>query len=183
MQRILVVGSTGAGKSTMARSLGARLGLPYHEMDSLYFTGPGWAVNGEFTAQVADIAAAPAWIFDSFGHPDVRDLLWERADTVVWLDYSRRVVMPRVLRRSLRRTVLRERVFGGNRETWRGWLDREHPARWSWSQHATRRAYIGRRAGDPRFAPLRVIRLATPAEAAHWLKAVADAPQAPRRGP
>ncbi|MHA6765235.1 P-loop NTPase family protein [Streptacidiphilus sp. PAMC 29251] len=175
MKRILVAGITGAGKSTMARSLGAQLGLPYHEMDSLYFTGPDWAVNGEFVAQVTEIAAAPTWIFDSFGYPDVRDLLWERADTVVWLDYPRRVVMPRVLRRSLRRTVLRERVFGGNRETWRGWFDREHPAWWSWSQHGARRADIQQRADDPRFAPLQVIRLDSPAEAARWLRAVAAA--------
>ncbi len=41
MRRILVVGSTGAGKSTLARGLGGRLGLPYHEMDALYFTGTG----------------------------------------------------------------------------------------------------------------------------------------------
>ncbi|MER7684175.1 hypothetical protein [Streptomyces sp. NPDC097610] len=39
MRRILVVGSTGAGKSALARGLSARLGLPCHEMDALYFTG------------------------------------------------------------------------------------------------------------------------------------------------
>ncbi len=43
VERILVVGVTGAGKSTLARVLSGRLGLPYHEMDGLYFTGPDWA--------------------------------------------------------------------------------------------------------------------------------------------
>lgn len=41
------------------------------------------------------------------------------------MDYPRRVIMPRVLRRSVWRTVTREVLFGGNRETWTGWLDRK----------------------------------------------------------
>ncbi|MFF2847309.1 adenylate kinase [Streptomyces sp. NPDC058001] len=170
MQRILVVGITGAGKSTLARTLSRRLTLPFHEMDARYFTGPGWAVNAGFVAEIEHLTSAPGWIFDSFGYPEVRDLLWERADTIVWLDYPRRVVMPRVLRRSLRRTVLRERVFGGNRETTADWLSRDHPAWSAWTGHAARRAEIGRRCPDPRFAPLRVVRFGTPREADRWLR-------------
>src|SRR4051812_15403227 len=103
MRRILVAGVTGSGKSTLARAVGTRLEIPYHEMDELYFSGPNWMENPQFATRTREIAASSAWIFDSFGYPEVRDLLWERADTVVWLDYPRRVVMPRVLRRSLRR--------------------------------------------------------------------------------
>ncbi|GAA3596779.1 hypothetical protein GCM10022419_095010 [Nonomuraea rosea] len=172
MRRILVAGITGAGKSTMARALSTRLAVPYHEMDALHYTGPGWTVNGEFAARIAEIASSPAWIFDSYGYPEVRDLLWERADTVIWLDYGRRVIMPRVLRRSLRRTLTRERIFGGNRETLANWFRRDHPVWWAWSQHGTRRADIHQRAHDPRFAPLHVIRFAAPQEAENWLRTV-----------
>ncbi|MEU9339346.1 adenylate kinase [Streptomyces sp. NPDC048290] len=172
MDRILVVGVTGAGKSTLARALGDRLGLPYHELDGLYYDGPGWSVNPSFAEEVRRFAAGPRWVVDSLGYPEVRDLLWERADTVLWLDYPRRVVMPRVLRRSLRRSAGREVLFGGNRETWAGWLSREHPVRWSWSQHAARHREIARRVADPRFAPLRAVRLRHPGETAAWLKSV-----------
>ncbi|MGI3228458.1 adenylate kinase [Streptomyces sp. GTA36] len=133
MQRILVAGITGAGKTTMAQALSARLQVPFHEMDSLVYTGPDWTVDPGLHEQVAKIAATPAWIFDSFGHPDVRDLLWTSADTVIWLDYPRAVVMPRVLRRSLRRTLLREKVFGGNVETLSSWFTGDHPAWSSWT--------------------------------------------------
>jgi adenylate kinase family enzyme len=169
VERILVVGATGAGKSTLARAVSGRLGLPYHEMDTLYFNGPDWAVNTGFTEDVSRLAAGPRWIIDSLGYPEVRDLLWDRADTVVWLDYPKRVIMPRVLRRSIRRTATREVLFGGNRETWTGWLSREHPAWWSWSQHGTRRREVERRVRDPRFAPLDTLRFGHPKDTAAWL--------------
>ncbi|MCA1217974.1 adenylate kinase [Streptomyces sp. 8L] len=170
-RRVLVVGSTGAGKTTMAGALSRKLGLPHHEMDALYFGGPGWRVNEGFAEEVARIAAGPRWIIDSLGYPEVRDVLWEKADTIVWLDYPRRVIMPRVLRRSLRRSLLRERIFGGNRETWAEWLTRDHPAWSAWRGHADRRAEIARRTRAARFAPLRVVRLTAPARAAAWLRA------------
>lgn len=88
---------------------------------------------------------------------------------MLWLDYGKRVVMPRVLRRSLPRTVTRERVFGGNRESWAGRLSREHPVWWAWSQHAGRRSEIARRTSDPRFSPLRTVRFPHPDDTAAWV--------------
>ncbi|MEV6055160.1 hypothetical protein [Streptomyces sp. NPDC052107] len=79
MERVLVAGISGAGESTPARSVSGVLGLPYHEMDALYFTGPGWAVNSGFAEEVSRVAAGPRWIVDSIGYPEVRDLLWGRA--------------------------------------------------------------------------------------------------------
>ncbi|WP_424217230.1 adenylate kinase (plasmid) [Streptomyces sp. BI20] len=172
MERVLVVGSTGAGKTVFARALGARLGLPHHEMDALYYTGPGWAVNEDLVGEVARLVARPRWIVDSLGDPRVRGPLWDRADTVVWLDYPRRVVMPRVLRRSLRRSVTREALFGGNRERWREWASREHPAWWAWARHADRRREIDRLVHDPRHAPLTVHRFDHPRAAAAWSRSL-----------
>lgn len=172
MRRVLVAGSTGAGKTTMARRLAALLDIRFHEMDALAITGPGWQDNPRLAEDVSQISSGASWIFDSLGYPDVRDLLWTRADTVVWLDYPRPVVMRRVLRRSAARTLLRRRIFGGNVETLAGWFSADHPAWWAWSQYANRRADIAGRCADPRFAPLRVVRLATPREAGDWLAAL-----------
>jgi adenylate kinase family enzyme len=172
VNRILVAGSTGAGKTTLARTLAERLAIGFHEMDALAITGPGWQDNPRLYEEVARISSGASWIFDSFGHPDVRDLLWTRADTVVWLDYSRPVVMRRVLRRSLARTLFRRRIFGGNIETAGSWFSADHPARWAWSQYANRRADIADRCADLRFAPLDVVHLPTPRAARAWLGTV-----------
>lgn len=169
MKRVLVAGSTGAGKTTLARAIAGRFAIPFHEMDALAIVGPHWEENPRLLEEVSRISSGSSWIFDSFGYPQVRDLLWSRADTVVWLDYSRPVIMRRILRRSAARTLLRRRIFGGNIETLGDWFKADHPAWWAWSQHAHRRVDIAVRCADPRFAPLDVIHLATPQEARLWL--------------
>jgi adenylate kinase family enzyme len=103
MQRILVAGSTRAGQTTLARVITGRLAIPFHEMDALAFAGPGWRENEQLVRDVGRIASGPCWVFDSLGYPQVRDVLWSRADTIVWLDYSRAVVMRRVLRATPRK--------------------------------------------------------------------------------
>jgi adenylate kinase family enzyme len=168
VQRVLVVGITGAGKTTMARAIGARLGLPFHQMDALAW-GPGWSEAPDLERTVELITAGPRWVFDSLGYARVTEMMWDRADTIVWLDYSRRITFSRAFRRSVVRTARREEIFNGNRETWRDWLTRDHPAWWSWTEHPRRRALISARLGEPRNQHLAVHRLGDPRAARRWL--------------
>jgi len=172
MRRVLVAGISGAGKSTLARELSARLSLPYVDMDGL-FHGPNWQPRPEFGDEVAQFAATDAWIVDSHGYASVRDLLWSRADAVIWLDYPRSIVMYRVIRRTVLRRWRRERLFNGNIEPplWTIFTDREHVVRWAWSQYARRRADLIRRSEDPEFAHLTVTRLRHPRDTERWLTA------------
>jgi adenylate kinase family enzyme len=170
VRRVLVVGMSGAGKTTAARRIAAHIGAPFHEMDALAW-GPRWTPAPDLVPAVARIVAEPVWVFDSWGYAEVRDVMWAAADTIVWLDYPARIVLPRLIRRSLRRSARRTVVFGGNRETWSGWLDREHPV---WQAAATmrsRRFYLAGRTG--RSQNLRTVRLMSPAELDRW---IADIP-------
>lgn len=171
MRRVLVAGISGCGKTTLARRLSVLIGVPHIELDALHH-GPGWTVRPDFERDVAGFAATDGWVVDSFGYPSVRDLLWARVDTVVWLDLPRRTVMWRVLRRSALRAATRRELWNGNRERFADWLDPEHPIRWAWSQHAGRRIEIGRRLAEPRHAHLRAVRLRSPAQARRWLATV-----------
>jgi adenylate kinase family enzyme len=168
MQRVLVAGITGSGKTTFAREVSRRADLPFHEMDALYH-GPEWTPIPSFAADVAAIAAGERWVFDSHGYEEVRDLVWSRADSVVWLAYPRLVAAARVTRRSLNRALGREPIFNGNTETLRDWLDPEHPVQWVWSQYDLRRADLEARFADPAYAGIRRVRLQTPAAARRWL--------------
>jgi hypothetical protein len=169
VQRILVVGMSGAGKTTLASRLGRLLDLPFHELDALAF-GPGWSADPGYGDAVARIAAGPAWVVDSWALPAARQPLWAAADAVVWLDYPARVVLPRVLRRSVLRTARREPVFGGNREQLRGWFDLEHPV-WHAALHLRERRGETARLVAHHDVP-EVVRLTTPRAAETWLQTV-----------
>jgi adenylate kinase family enzyme len=169
VKRILVVGMTGAGKTSAARRIAARLEVPFHEMDALAL-GPGWSTPPDLVPRVRAIAATPGWVFDSYGYPQVRDLLWAAADGIVWLDYPRRLVVWRAWRRSMWRTLRRERVFGGNRETLAAWFTPGHPVRHAWRGYDERRRQIAARIeAAPHIA---TVRLERPARLERWLDAL-----------
>ena len=168
-------GITGVGKSTFARALAEQQRLPYIEMDAL-FHGPNWEPIPSFVEDVTEIVERPRWVFDSHGYSAVRDLMWSRADTVVWLDYSRAVVMRRVLWRSTRRAGFSEFIFNDNVERFRDWLDPEHPVQWAWTQYQWRRDDMTRRFADPKYAHLRRVRISKPRAAGLWLSRVAPRP-------
>jgi adenylate kinase family enzyme len=166
VRRVLVAGNTGAGKTTAARRVAQRRGLLFHEVDELAFR-PGWAPDPGYVGALREIARGDRWVLDSWGDPRVRDELWRRADTVVWLDYPLRVVLPRLVRRSVRRTVRREQIFNGNVESYREWFSRDHPVRSALRDHRPRRAETARRL--TLFPHLRVVQFCSPRQAERWL--------------
>ncbi|NIX77469.1 AAA family ATPase [Microvirga terricola] len=89
MRRILVIGSPGAGKSTLARRLAQRLGLPLIHLDREYF-GPGWTMppRDEWREKVKGLAARPEWVMDG-NYASTFDLRVPRATVVIWLDVGR----------------------------------------------------------------------------------------------
>ena len=178
MDRVLVGGITGSGKTTFARELARRTGLPYYELDA-YYHGPGWQPIPTFEVDVAAAAEQPEWVFDSHGYPQVRDLLWSRADTVIWLDYSRPVVMRRVLARSAARAITGRPIFNGNTETFRAWLSPEHPVQWAVTNYRRRREQMWQGFTEARFGHLRRVRICRPQAAAVWLERVAPMPVRP----
>lgn len=103
-RRILVLGRTGSGKTTLARSLAAALDCPHVELDSLYFEPGINTVPLEVLRQrTAQAVAGDRWVTDG-NKRAVRDIVWPRADTIIWLDYPLAVSLVRLGKRAARRT-------------------------------------------------------------------------------
>jgi len=174
VQRISVVGNSGSGKSTLASRIAAALDIPHLELDSL-FHQPAWQPldTGEFRQRVSEFTGGQAWIVDG-NYSKVRDIVWGRADTVIWLDPPRHRVMRQLIARTLRRMVTRAELWNGNREEWRFLFNREESVlAWAWaSHHKYRERYLSAQA-DPAYGHLAFIRLRTPDQAEALMRDVA----------
>ena len=100
MKRVAIVGSGGAGKSTLAAELGRRTGLPVVHLDH-HFWHPGWVETplDEWRLAQRRLFAAEEWIADG-NYSATLDERLPRADTVVFVDFPTWRTFPRVLRRT-----------------------------------------------------------------------------------
>lgn len=172
-RRISIVGNSGSGKTTLARVAAAALGVAHIELDAIYHQ-PGWQPldESEFRRRLELAIDVDGWVIDGNYMFVAGDVIWPRADTVVWLDLSRRTVMRQVVARTLRRVVSREELWNGNKEPWSNlyrWDPRMNIIRWAWTQHEKYRARYEVAMADPSYAHVRFVRVRSHAEAGTWL--------------
>ena len=117
IRRIQVMGSSGSGKSTVAQRLAVGLGVPFVELDALFWL-PGWTERDgdDFRARVAEATSGPGWVVGGNYTGRLQGAVWERAEMVVWLDLPLRVTVLRQITRSWRRWRTREVLWGTNTE-------------------------------------------------------------------
>lgn len=117
MKRVVVIGSPGAGKTTFARKLAGILNVPLHHLDYYYHDNrfhypdnkPAWQ------AKVSELVSGSEWVIDG-NYKSTFDIRFPRADTIIFLDYSRQVTFTRAI---ARRIVLHNRVRDDMPSNWR----------------------------------------------------------------
>jgi adenylate kinase family enzyme len=166
--RVLVTGLPGSGKTTVAMALAELHGLTHVSLDRLYY-GPAYAIRPTFLTELHEALDTDGWCLDDFGAPESRDLVWTRADTVVWLDLPFGVAFVRAVRRTWRRLRTRAELLPGCRESWLGWLRPYHPVRMSLTGYGRHRRCVEERLADPRWQHLNVIRLRSADEVDEFL--------------
>lgn len=169
--RFVVVGTSGSGKTTFAKALAAKLEVPRIELDALHWL-PDWVERepGEFRALVAQAIEPERWVVDG-NYSVVRDILWPRATDIVWLNYSQATVCTRVLARTLRRSLTRERLWAGNTESLRrAFLTRDSILLWALNTYRRNRVKYARLREDPAFGHLRWHELRNAGDAARLLR-------------
>ncbi len=151
----------------MGRELAARLEVPFHELDALFWK-PGWVESTaeELHAAVVAIIATDAWVIDGSYQSKIGQLVLGNADVVVWLDLPLRTWLPRLVRRTIRRARTGEELWDGNHESLRNaFLSRDSLILF------TLRHFRGRRKRYPeRFAAYDVARLRSQREIDSFLK-------------
>ena len=170
LDRVVVVGTTGSGKTALARELARALDVPHVEFDA-HRHGPGWSETPDdvFRERLRDALAGGSWVGDG-NYRLARGVVWPRATLLLWLDYPLRVVLWRLCRRIVRRAVRRPELWNGNRESIRRQLlTRDSLILWALKSHGRHRREIPRELERPEHRHLRLVRLRTPREAAAWL--------------
>jgi adenylate kinase family enzyme len=171
----VVVGPPGSGKTRVAGALSAKLDYPHVELDSLWWE-QGWTEAGSvvFSQRAAEIVTAERWIVDgNYFSVGAREVIWPRADTIVWLDHPRWVTVPRVVRRTVTRGVRRTELWSGNRESLRLALRPGSIIRYAIREHPKYNRRYEALDQDPALSHLSWVRLRTPRDAREWLDEVA----------
>lgn len=167
-KRIALIGTSGAGKTTLGRELAQRLGGVFVEVDAIQHRANWAKATGEEigTGIRAALSGHTSWVIDGICEREVGDFVSGHADVIVWLDLRLGLKLVRLLRRSWRRVRTREVLWNGNTETWRDvFVGRDsvliHPIRTHFPQ---RRRYLTRPDAH------KIIRLRTPREVERWLQ-------------
>lgn len=177
--RLLIVGDTNAGKSTLGARLAQTLDAPFVELDALYWL-PGWQARDreDFRRLLREHLPADGRWVAAGNYSSSADIHWRRADTIVWLDYPLSVTIPRLVRRTWTRWRRKELLWGTNTENITGqlkiWDQNQSLISFSVRNHKRRRRGLEAAMTGGQLSA-NFIRLRTPAETAAWLKTVETA--------
>jgi adenylate kinase family enzyme len=172
MRRVAIVGSTGAGKTTLAARLAERLGVPHVELDALYWQAGWQPVSEPVFRQRVTAALGDCWVTDG-NYGQARDLIWGRADTLVWLDVPLVLALWRVIARTLTRIAKREVLWNENRETVRdALLSRDSLVLYLFESHRRHRKQYPQLMALPEYAHLQTAHLRSSRAVTRWLESL-----------
>jgi adenylate kinase family enzyme len=172
-RRIAVMGTSGAGKTTFAAAVAARLGLRHVELDALFWL-PDWQEPGddEFRAAVVSVLDREDGYVVDGNYSRVQDLVFDRVDTVVWLDIGLVTCLRRVTARAVRRAWAGEVLWGTNHERWRDIVGPRSLGWWVITTHGSRRRTTSERLAGPALQGRTVLRFRSNSAAEAWLASV-----------
>jgi len=162
-QRIVILGTTGSGKTTLAKRLSKKLGIPHVELDALYWN-PNWVETEvkPFREKIKNALDQETWVVDG-NYSKGRDLIWPKAQTVIWLNYSFFTILRQICKRTFANSKAKKELWPGCPETFhKQLLTKDSIFVWFlrsyWKKRRTIPEYL------KEYPDLRVIRVRSPKE-------------------
>ena len=143
MNKIMVVGTAASGKTTFARNLAVQLQVDHIELDNLFWLD-NWTESASIQFQEKFInrvrSMNKGFVIDG-NYSLIQNLILSEIDTVIWLDYSLRVNLYRVIKRSLYRVISQRKIWknSNNREHWAKLLSKDSIILWVVQTHGKNR--------------------------------------------
>jgi adenylate kinase family enzyme len=171
-QRMVVIGTTGSGKSTLAETISRQFHIPHIELDAVHWE-PNWkeAPRDKTRKYIETATRGPAWVTDG-NYSFLRDIIWPRAEVLIWLDYPLWTIFWQLTRRTFTRWWRRELLWGTNRENllihFKLWSE-ESLYHWLFKTYWRRKREYPILLAQEEYLHLKVIHLKSPREAKEWL--------------
>ena len=139
--RILIIGTSGSGKTSFAELICKKHNLHNIELDSLFWK-ENWIESGneEFRNMIKEEMRDKTGYVINGNYNKVKDITWGNCDTIIWLDYSRFIVMYRVIKRTFIRVFTKKILWQGNIETFKkSFLSKDSIIIWAWKTYSIRK--------------------------------------------
>ncbi|MFF2852940.1 adenylate kinase [Streptomyces sp. NPDC058001] len=180
MRKIALFGPPATGKTTLARWLSVQLGHPHTDLDDILFTPDGALPLDEFRRQAGEITRRDEWIVEG-NFSKLSDVVWHRADVLVWLDFPLPLIVYRIVRRSLRQLAGRDDSAQARRLTWStAFFSRRSLLRTAIRKYRTNRPRYARQVSETADLGVQVVRLRSPRDVQRWKRETAKGPMESR---
>jgi len=150
------------------------MGCPFVELDALFWK-PNWVPEEKtvFRQKVSEALQGDTWTVGG-NYSIARDIVWQRSDTLVWLDYPFALVIGRLFRRTIKRVITQEELWSGNRETWwNSFVSKDNLFLFAFKTHFRRRRELPLQLQERAYQHLTTFRFTMPGDAERWLSELA----------
>jgi adenylate kinase family enzyme len=170
--KINVIGTSGSGKTTFGRGLAEILGIPFLEMDALFW-GPNWSMPDDevLFKELATALEGNSWVLDG-NYTRTIPIKWDQVEIVIWLDFNFARTLMQAVNRAAKRILSKEELWPGtgNRETLKKLFSRESIVLWTIRTHRRNKIRNARWIEEDTFSHIHFIRLKSPKKAASFLE-------------
>lgn len=175
LKKIVVIGDSCSGKTTLARDLSKKLGIKHIELDSLFWEGNWKNVDTiEFKKRITSALQDTNFITDG-NFSMARDVIWDKTDTIIWIDLPIWIILTRFFSRSISRSLKKELLWGKCQETLRKSIfSKDSLFMWIISTHYKRKRTYSKIMKDDAYSHINFIRLNSAKEVNKFIKQISD---------